>query len=178
MIKYALCHADCTTNPTHRTDVSYTEKELIQEFYNSTFIDYDTMDEYNTIEEAREFLDKQVIRTPIAEKIGNKNRVCYELYIIQQREYDGDGELLYIENIWETTGGEWKASPRNLTDDDLAYRIRIADYWSDVQDELQEIVDRAGLSAQWYSSTANGFEYGFEDVLRSAANILDVDIGI
>lgn len=175
MIKYALCEGTTEIRIGGKL-VTMTEDDLITDFWSEDVIEYDDIEIFDSIDAAHAAYSKTTPRyspQPLRGVTGWSLR--YSVVFVQKREYDDDGEEIdRIDEIECKTDGGYKPCPVELTDEQLADVIRDADYYTDVTDECYELCDRAGLLREWQSADAESFE----DVLRKAAEVLDLDLGI
>lgn len=101
---YFICHDEIETEPLKKP-VDYSEKELIKNYWNRSFVDYDQAEEFSSYEEAKSAFDTISVSEPSLRKTSYG--YCYLLYsivFIQKVVYDEDGEIDYVEDLDQKTG--------------------------------------------------------------------------
>lgn len=101
---YFICHDEIETEPL-KNPVDYSEKELIKNYWNRSFVDYDQAEEFSSYEEAKAEFDKMIVSDPYLKKTSyGYYYLLYSIVFIQKVDYDEDGEIEYIEELDQKTG--------------------------------------------------------------------------
>ena len=101
---YYLCRDEVETSPI-RTALPYSSQDLINDYWNRTFWDYNQEYEFYTYEEAKEAFDKYVVSDPSLRKTSyGYCYLLYEIVFIQKVVFDEDGEIDTVDELDQKAG--------------------------------------------------------------------------
>lgn len=101
---YYLCRDEVETSPI-RTALPYSSQDLINDYWNRTFWEYNQEDEFYTYEEAKEAFDKYVVSDPSLRKTSyGYCYLLYEIVFIQKVVFDEDGEIDTVDELDQKAG--------------------------------------------------------------------------
>lgn len=101
---YYICRDKEETSPLAKP-VDYSEKELINLYWNKSILDYEQEEEFTTYEQAKEAFDNEIVSYPEIRKTSyGYYYLLYSIVFIQKVDYDEDGEIENIEELDQKTG--------------------------------------------------------------------------
>lgn len=104
MIKFALCRKNRNQSTINAKPFSYTERELIDDFFTDSY-DYDTLREFDSHDEAlAAYNEEHIISPSLVKSYYHGYFVDYDIVFVQRREYDDDGEITDCEELECKTG--------------------------------------------------------------------------